>query len=231
VPEAGVQLRADVVVPEAGDDREPGPWLVAASSATAPLEWRQYAPLDRGELHRRWAKLESDQAIEKFANQYGLLGHAEAVAVPPRGIIRRGESIGRWRREVLAMRELIGLWDVVKQRRPGEKGAEPEQDRLRVYKTVNDRLKGHVDSVSHPDLGGEILQWPDCLLAALYLLLQFDLAAWSARPVHCKYCDGDIKGEKTTRRRQYCTDNHRVLYAYHHRNDRQARQQAQGEER
>lgn len=217
VPTAGVQLRADFFPPEhtlrrRGDDHGPGPWLVPAS----PGDRRQYAPLDQTQLHRKFAKLKTDEGIERFASRYGLLGHsAHGVVGSPYGVVRSAESRARWTREIDELRATLELWDLVRRREPG-KGASIDPDRLLVYETVNDRLEGHVSSVAHPARGGEILHWPDCLLSALYLLLQFELARRPVSSALCKLetCDRVIVG---TSRKEFCSPSHGNLYRYHHR--------------
>ncbi len=222
VPKAGVSWRADVVVPpdqDPGPGPGPGPWLIAERPAGE--EVRLYAPLDRRRLHRQFAALNSDAEIEHFASRFGLLnGYSEVVAVA--GILRSAESHALWTREIAAMRGIVQAWDVVRSRSWDGRGV-INPDRLRVYKTVNGRLEGHMSSVAHPYRGGEILHWPDSLLSALYLLLQLELAYRPARSVSCKQCGRVIEGVGNSRR-QFCDANCRTLHHYHHRLNRPARE-------
>jgi len=214
VPDQGLRLRHDYApIPAQTDvapDEGPGPWLVA----NVANGWRQYAPLDRGDIHRRFARLSSPSAIERFASRYGLLGHSRWGAYThggdaPVGVALEGESLARWVREVEAMRDLLKRWAEV---RP--KPINP--NRLQVYEAVNARVRGHFSSVIHPLRGGELLVWPDCLLSALYLLLQREMAGQPAASATCKQCGKVLDNPARPTSKVFCNDNCRVLYHYHH---------------
>jgi hypothetical protein len=191
VPSSGVEWWPDFFQPQGGrrrgDDHGPGPWLIPRQRR----EWDLYAPLARRRsgLHRRFSRLRGADAIARFASRYGLLGHSETGVVG--GTLQpEAESLGRWMKEVAAMREVLMQWDLVRRREPsraaavatrqvsagpfgGRAGIDP--DRFRVTKAINDRLAGHLAPVAHPKRAGQVLLWPDCLLAALWLQLQLEL--------------------------------------------------------
>ena len=222
-PEAGIRWYDEAALlfppPSArrrrDDDRGPGPWLVTATGSAF-----QYAPLDKRGLPHKFAALSSSDAIEDFACSYGLLGHSEIAVVGKRGKLRFAESKSRWLREIEAMREVLQQWDLVKRRSWDRKSA-IDPARLRIYEKVNKKLRSHVDSVAHPYRGGQILHWPDCLLAALYLRLQLELAGSPARAVECKCGCGKLIENAGNSRRVFLTPSHGNIYRYRQRTERQ----------
>ena len=78
---------------------------------------RQYAPLAKVELHRRFAAVTpTENGIIRFAGRYGLLGDGITLSYPPPSHLFIGESLGYWRQQIAQMGVLVALWDLVERR-------------------------------------------------------------------------------------------------------------------
>lgn len=60
-----------------------------------------------------------------------------------------------------------------------------EPARYYICGWVNQKLRGHVSPAVHPFLAGEILWWPDCLLAACYVCFMLELSGRTRQAVLC----------------------------------------------
>ena len=116
--------------PELAGDSDPcdrrAPWLVGQGKYE-----RIYAPLSKSktDLHRRFAKLYTQESILGFANKYGLLGtgierlYSRALVYsggsPEEG---QGESLDRWRTESSDLGSLLYIWDMVRRKDAGKLG-------------------------------------------------------------------------------------------------------------
>jgi hypothetical protein len=97
-------------------DEEP-PWLT-------PEETDSYIicyPLEHRDLHRHFARLEGDdEEIIGFANKYGLLGHPVYLREQGKRLRLRegltdGEPLAFWQKELVRMKNLLELWDIVRE--------------------------------------------------------------------------------------------------------------------
>ncbi|MBI4491371.1 MAG: hypothetical protein HY690_01070 [Chloroflexi bacterium] len=116
VPVQGYRWDAELTEgePQDGDHQ----WLVAPVPVGVPFPARQYAPLAVPNLHRRFARLRrTPEAVLKFANRYGLLGHGRALLVnSPHDApspIYLGESLRFWQDGIATLAPLLALWDLV----------------------------------------------------------------------------------------------------------------------
>ncbi len=104
-----------------GDSQE---FLTEKAVSGSWKRFRRYHPLgEHSGLFRTLAQTEADkQAILAFAHKFGMLGgktgrvlqpQAEPEVFPSAPIPRRmGEPFSEWRAEILALRELVQLWDL-----------------------------------------------------------------------------------------------------------------------
>ncbi len=97
----------------------PSGWLVLNEDGEGGFEpngWC-YDPLSVPGLHRRFSSLPIESgAIGKFACEYGLLGRCVQQLFEhdkDKRQLRWGESATMWVREILAMRDMIDVWDAV----------------------------------------------------------------------------------------------------------------------
>ena len=103
-----------------------GPYLVPQSSQGEPA-----LPLAEKDLHRKFARLATDDDILTFANRWGFLGHGITSWVPSVGDngkpVRKSsvpvESVWYWRSEIPRMQGLLEIWDLVKSARLGSTDA------------------------------------------------------------------------------------------------------------
>lgn len=88
------------------------PWLVPQDGGG-----HLYAPLSQQRtLHRKFARLYSEDSIVRFANQYGTLGRDTLLMPCGGGAVVLGESLERWRRESRNLGVLLAIWDMVEKR-------------------------------------------------------------------------------------------------------------------
>ncbi|MGH2359620.1 MAG: hypothetical protein ACRDGM_03645 [bacterium] len=122
IPDRGYTWDADArAEPRLGGKGEP-PFLLVHPKTTRT---RQYSPLpfdepgrEEAPLFQRFADIEPTQdAILKFANEYGWLGVDEPAISPyypgvkaGEHIVTTGESLDRWRREIVELREASIIW-------------------------------------------------------------------------------------------------------------------------
>lgn len=96
--------------------RVEGPWLVALEPVGAT---RPSNPLAENSLHRVFSSLElTQEAIKRFADRYGLLGHPRPVRLT-RDKDRRGqgEPLSFWKDEIQRLAKLLELWELAKAKR------------------------------------------------------------------------------------------------------------------
>ena len=94
-------------------DRTPGNHLV-----------RTYDPMETPALFRRFSDLEgAEHAVNRFADEHGLLGSPTSVMVtipkedePNEDVVSLGESLNVWRSAIHEMNETITIWDWVCER-------------------------------------------------------------------------------------------------------------------
>ena len=82
------------------------PWLVAKSNTEVP-----YNPLDKPDLHRKFAALRNDKELLAFADKYGLLGREVPLVPVSGGGLIYGESLARWHTELGTMGSVLQIWD------------------------------------------------------------------------------------------------------------------------
>lgn len=90
---------------------------VLTDGLTTPAEYRRYAPLrEESGLFRTFA-LEteiSEGGILGFANKYGHLGGPVSIPVlTETSMLGSGETLDSWSREILELRHLVKLWEMV----------------------------------------------------------------------------------------------------------------------
>jgi hypothetical protein len=94
------------------------PWLV--SPPGYEVDTRQYAPFQRPHLFRLFSRvLLNPNAIKRFANKYGWLGHAVPLIYPDvtGQEVQLGESLQFWRQEIEDMALLVKLWELIRYER------------------------------------------------------------------------------------------------------------------
>lgn len=126
VPDAGfiwVKSRTRMMVGVEGEEDawfnqdEEGPWLTTKEPQFLPQPYHLVSPYNRCRnnpgLHRRFARcsLESDKIL-LFANRFGRLGHGPDA---PKDRQRSTESLAFWQAEILTMRAMLELWDLVRE--------------------------------------------------------------------------------------------------------------------
>ncbi len=125
---------------------------------------RHYAPLrNNPTLHRSFCEITDNKDIIKFAAKYGMLGFTRAYKVRKRDGSQSSavfvESITRWKYELANMKQLVYLWELIKNKRSSLLGAFMDREDNGVYITLGKR-KEMIDDNSSPlarkwDMEGE----------------------------------------------------------------------------
>jgi hypothetical protein len=105
---------------------------------------RYYAPLRKNPtLHRAFCEIADNKDIIKFASKYGMLGFTRSYEVrkrdgsqPPVMFI---ESLARWKYELADMKQLVYLWELIRNRRLSLLGALMDREDNGVYITLGKR--------------------------------------------------------------------------------------------
>jgi hypothetical protein len=99
---------------------QPGAARVRVLTPKYTLTWHRYGPLeDTPVLYRTFADVEATEAgIQSFANQYGLLGLWKPFSLDETqpGLSVQGEPLAAWQGRILAMRNTLKVWDVLRRR-------------------------------------------------------------------------------------------------------------------
>lgn len=84
-----------------------------------PEEQRIYPPLGVALLHRKLARLETNDDILKFVEKYGFLREGTMVFPPEGGkSLGYGEKLVDWYNLISRLRTLLNLWELVKRKSP-----------------------------------------------------------------------------------------------------------------
>ncbi len=82
-----------------------------------------YAPLRIPVLHRKFARLRSDDSIVDFSQEYGFLTNSvEMLTSEGGGVHIDGEPLSLWKKESESMGVLLALWDLVRSKEAGKLG-------------------------------------------------------------------------------------------------------------
>lgn len=106
-----------------GGEGKPGRYLTSGTPLGVAYNAVGYSPLhpSMAALFRTFADLEpTEEAIQAFANEYGLLGDPVTtwIVLPMEGAASQtigwGESLRGWTREIHAMRRAVKVWDAAR---------------------------------------------------------------------------------------------------------------------
>src|SRR5262245_16983262 len=103
----------------AAGDKVVQPWLTDAVPLGTMYDYEEYYPLQKATgLFRTFAETAATQeGIQSFAHEYGLLGESsKLIEVPPRkpggGNVGHGEAFSTWEHHIATMRRAVNLWDM-----------------------------------------------------------------------------------------------------------------------
>ncbi|MCX6006497.1 MAG: hypothetical protein NTZ34_04450 [Chloroflexi bacterium] len=115
---------------------------------------RYYAPLRKNPtLHRSFCEITDNEDIIEFAAKYGMLGFTRSYEVRKRDGSQSSamfiESIARWKYELADMKQLVYLWELIRNRRLSLLGALMDREDNGIYITLGKR-KDVIDDNNSP---------------------------------------------------------------------------------